>query len=691
MKQRRPQTWRGWIQWITFTMIVVQFWSCSSAQFRYSVFEEVQEGTIVGYIAKDLGIDKNTMRERTIRIVYGSTEPPFMVNQNEGVLYVDRKIDREEMCDRSKACVLNLKAVLQNPLEIHHISVEIMDVNDHAPFFPHNESVLEIFESALRGAKFQLQDARDADSGLLSVQQYKLSNNEHFRLEVKDRGEDRKTPILVLEKPLDRESVETHILLLTALDGGKPPKSGNMTIVVKVSDVNDNPPVFSQEIYTISLKENSPVGTTVIQINATDLDEGSNGEVIYSFGSHLDTQVHARFGLNSVTGVIVVTGTLDFEECSRYEIDVQASDKGAATLKTDKTVVINLVDMNDNEPEIEVTSFYHALPEDSKPGTTVALISLKDVDSGLNGKVMCYINKDLPFILTPLENNVYSLVTKSILDREKEFQYDVLVIAKDAGEISLSSEKNIPILVNDINDNIPEFHRNPYIFYLRENNTPGENIFSVSAGDNDEGSNAVISYSILRDKERSNIVTSFLNVNSETGEILALKSFDFEILKTFQFQVLATDSGTPSLSSNVTVKVFVLDQNDNAPVILYPLSSNGSAEGVEEIPRNIWIGVTAQFRYSVFEEVSDGTVVGNIAKDLGLDKTMLKERGIRIVYGSTEPPFMVKQDDGVLYVRSKIDREEICDRKKVCVIDIKTVLQNPLEIHHVAVEILDGP
>ncbi|MED6288817.1 hypothetical protein CHARACLAT_030189 [Characodon lateralis] len=591
MEQRRPETRRGRTKWITFVIILASFCYSSSAHFRYSVSEEVEEGTVVGNIAKDLGLDKSTLKDRGIRIVYGSTEPLFTVNQDDGVFYVDRKIDREEICDRSKVCVLDLKTVLQNPLEIHHVAVEILDVNDHSPVFPHNETTLEISESALPGAKFQLQDARDADSGLLSVQQYKLSNNPHFRLEVKDRGEGRKTPSLVLEKPLDRESVKNHVLLLTALDGGKPPRSGNMTIIVNVSDVNDNPPVFSQESYTVSLKENSPVGTTVIQVNASDLDEGPNGEVMYLLSNHMEARVLERFSLNPMTGVIVVTGALDFEECSRYEIDVQASDKGAATLKTDKTVVINLVDVNDNEPEIEVTSFSHALPEDSKPGTTVALISVKDADSGLNGKVMCHINNDLPFLLTPsLQNNMYSLVTKTVLDREQNSQYNVLIIAKDAGETSLSSENNIPVLVSDINDNIPEFYKNPYIFYITENNSPGEKLLSVSARDNDEGGNALISYLILRDKEGANTLTSFLNINSETGDIVALKSFDFETLKTFQFQVVASDSGSPSLSSNVTVNVFILDQNDNAPVILYPVSSNGSAEGVEEIPRNVNAG-----------------------------------------------------------------------------------------------------
>uniref|UniRef100_A0A3P9MWT9 Protocadherin 2 alpha a 15 n=1 Tax=Poecilia reticulata TaxID=8081 RepID=A0A3P9MWT9_POERE len=493
----------------------------------------------------------------------------FSINSVTGEIIVKGHVDFEEKDSYDIDIQASDKGSV--PLKTYKsVIIKITDVNDNPPVIEVASLSSAVSEDARPGTTVALISITDLDSGVNGkIISYVLSQNGHFRLEVKDRGEDRKTPSLVLEKPLDRESVKSHVLLLTALDGGKPPKSGNMTIVVNVSDVNDNPPVFSQESYIVSIKENSPPGTTVIQVSATDLDEGSNGEVMYSFGNHVDARVRERFSLNPVTGVIVVTGVLDFEECSRYEVDVQASDKGAATLKTDKTVVINVVDVNDNEPNIEVTSFSHAIPEDSKPGTTVALISVKDADSGLNGKVMCYINPDLPFLLTPsLQNNAYSLVTKTILDREKEARYNVRIIAKDAGETSLSSEKIIPVLVSDINDNMPEFHKHPYIFYLTENNTPGEKIFSVSAGDNDEGRNALVSYLILRDQEGTNIPTSFLNVNSETGDVVALKSFDFETLKTFQFRVVATDSGTPSLSSNVTVNVFILDQNDNAPKII---------------------------------------------------------------------------------------------------------------------------
>ncbi|XP_071377150.1 protocadherin alpha-7-like [Centroberyx affinis] len=591
MEQRGRLAWRQRRQLTAYMVALVTFWSGVSAQIRYSISEEVKEGTDVGNIAKDLGLDKTTLKDRAYRIVYGSTEPPFRVNQDDGILYVNRKIDREEVCDRSKVCLIDLKTVLENPLEVHYVAVEILDVNDHSPSFPENEKMLEIPESALSGARFQLQAARDADSGPLSVQQYKLSHNEHFRLEVKDRGEDRKTPSLVLQKPLDRESVKTHILLLTAVDGGKPPKSGSMRIIIDVFDVNDNPPVFTKDSYTVQLKENSPLGTTIIQVNATDLDEGSNGEVVYSLGNDVDAKVRARFDLNTLTGEITVAGVIDFEESGRYEIDIQASDKGTATLTTDKSVIINVVDVNDNAPEIEVTSFSRALPEDSKPGTTVALISVKDSDSGLNGKVMCFINQDVPFTLSPsLQNNMFSLVTKSALDREQQTNYDVTIVAKDAGEPSLSSEKTISIVVSDVNDNSPEFSLYPYTFYIYENNVPGDSVFSVKAFDRDEGDNALISYHILRDRGTENTLSSFVNINSENGDIFALKNFDFETLKTFQFHVVATDSGTPSLSRNVTVNVFILDQNDNAPVILYPVSANGSAEGVEEIPRNVNAG-----------------------------------------------------------------------------------------------------
>ncbi|XP_075338189.1 protocadherin alpha-3-like [Odontesthes bonariensis] len=576
---------------MTRCVAAVFLWSVVSAELRYSISEEVNKGAVVGNIVKDLGLDKSTLKTRKYRVVSGGADPLFHVNENDGILYVSRNIDREEVCAQSSICLINLKTVLENPLEVHNVAVEVLDINDHSPSFPETMKTLEISESALPGARFQLKPSRDPDSGFLSVQQYKLNQNDHFRLEVKDKGKDGKIPILVLQKALDREAAQSHSLVLTAFDGGKPPKSGVMNILVNVLDVNDNTPIFSKEIYSVVLKENVPVGTTVIQVNATDFDEGQNGEVVYSFGNSVSSSLFNIFEINQLTGEITIKGLVDYEENDKYEIEIQASDKGMAPLTTEKSVIVTIVDVNDNAPEIEVTSFSSSINEDSRPGTTVALISVNDFDSGLNGKVICLINEDVPFVLSSsLQDKMFSLVTKSPLDREKQPIYELTITAKDAGQPPLSSEKTITVVVSDVNDNSPEFSLSPYTFYVTEGNDPGASVFSVKAFDQDENNNALISYHIVRDGSENNKLASFLNINSETGDIVALKSFDFETLKTFKFHVVATDSGTPSLSSNVTVNVFILDQNDNAPVILYPVSSNGSAEGVEEIPRNVNAG-----------------------------------------------------------------------------------------------------
>nr|XP_040028860.1 protocadherin alpha-8-like isoform X18 [Gasterosteus aculeatus aculeatus] len=590
MEHIRLGTSRGKCRPTAFIVLIFLVWSRASAQLRYSIAEEIEAGAVVGNIAKDLGLDTSTLKERGCRIVESSKESFFHVNQDDGILYVDRIIDREKVCERGNVCLINLKTVLENPLEIHYVTVEVLDVNDHSPTFSTKDSRLEISESVLPGLRLQLQAAQDPDVGQFSVQEYKLNHNDHFRLEVKDRGKDGKIPVLVLLKTLDRETKKSHTLLLTALDGGKPCKSGTAEITVDVLDVNDNFPVFDQETYSLLLEENAPIGTTIIKVNASDLDEGSNGLIVYSLGKNVNSRIRDIFRADANTGEIIVQDLIDFELEESFIIDIQVSDKGTVPLSTDRTVIIKVIDLNDNPPEIEITSFSKSVLEDSRIGTTVALISVHDLDSGPNGQVSCLIRENVPFSISPsMQENMYAIVTKSPLDREEKHIYDMTIIAKDGGEPSFSSEKKINVVVSDVNDNRPQFTLSPYTLYITENNNPVAPVFKVSASDLDDSDNAQISYHIPRDSSRDNLGL-FLSINSENGDILALKSFDFETFKTFQFQVVATDSGTPSLSSNVTVHVFILDQNDNAPIILYPLSSNGSAEGVEEIPRNVNAG-----------------------------------------------------------------------------------------------------
>uniref|UniRef100_A0A665UM32 Protocadherin 2 alpha a 15 n=1 Tax=Echeneis naucrates TaxID=173247 RepID=A0A665UM32_ECHNA len=543
MEQREQGAPKEQWRWIAFIVSFILLWSRASAQIRYSIAEEVKDGTVVGNLAKDLGLEMKALKDRGCRIVD---------DENDGVLYTSHKIDREEVCKESTVCLINLKTVLENPLEVHYVAVEIMDLNDHSPTFPEKTKRLEISESALPGAKYQLQNAQDPDAGTNSVQQYKISQNAYFRLEIKDRGRDGKTPILQLQRQLDRENKGHHKLLLTAVDGGHPPKTGTVEIYIDVLDVNDNMPVFTKDTYTAVLQENAPVGTTVIQVNATDLDDGTNGEVVYSFGSDVKGKIRELFDINYITGEIVVKGLVDFEEQDSYDIDIQASDKGNIPFRTDKSVIIKIGDSNDNPPEIEVASLSSAVSEDSRPGTTVALIGISDLDSGINGKIIGSLSEDTPFALTPsIQDNMFAVVTKALLDREQKSRYGITIIAKDAGEPPLTSEKTISVFVSDTNDNRPEFSQSPYTFYITENNPTGASVFSVRASDRDEGDNALISYRIFRNASNENKLTSFLSINSETGDISALKSFDFERVKTFHFHVVASDSGSPSLSTLV--------------------------------------------------------------------------------------------------------------------------------------------
>ncbi|XP_046715381.1 protocadherin alpha-8-like isoform X9 [Silurus meridionalis] len=581
--QRRK--WQTYWVFLSFSLWM-HFTEQGSAHIRYSIQEEANLGTVVGNIAKDLGFDVSTLLDRRLRLVSGSKDARFELNQNNGVLSIHEKIDREEICDGTSMCWINLKFIVEKPLEIHYVEVEVTDVNDHSPSFTDGEQLIEMSESTLPGEEIQLHPACDPDSGVNTIRLYKLSHSEHFELVLRENGKEGQIPILKLRKSLDREQQKRHNLILTAIDGGTPTRSGSINISVNVLDENDNRPKFSQELYSVTVEENAQIGASVFKVHATDLDEGINGNITFSFAKNLDKRLYNTFEIDANTGDVTVKGDVNFESTDTFRAIIVASDKGQPPKTSNCRVVIKVVDINDNKPEIDITSLSDMVPENSKIGTVIYIISVTDKDSGDNGKVVCSTLDNVPFELKPsFKENMYSLVIGAQLDREHVSQYEITIKATDLGQPPLFSLKTIHVKILDVNDNNPKFPQNPLDLYLLENNYPSASIFSVSATDIDEHENAAITYQIIERGEQN--IASFLNINSETGVIYALKSFDYEVVKTFQFHVLATDSGTPSLSSNVTVNVFILDQNDNAPVILYPVSANGSAEGVEEIPRNV--------------------------------------------------------------------------------------------------------
>ncbi|XP_037313527.2 protocadherin gamma-A1-like [Pungitius pungitius] len=554
-------------------------------QFSYSIPEELAKGSLVGNIARDLGLDGKRILSGRARIYTGDSVQYIELNRERGILVIKERIDREGLCRQTTPCALHFQITLENPLELFPVTVEITDINDNVPLFQNEDRRFEISESAVIGSKFMLEKAIDPDIGLNGLQKYTLKPSDNFMLKLQSQSDGSKKVEMILQKSLDREKQQHISLLLTAEDGGEPQRTGTMHIHVTVLDANDNAPVFTKSVYKASIIENSAIGTLVTKVSASDADQGSNGEVIYVIGNRIDT-VSKLFHINS-EGEVILDGPVDYEKEKNYHIDIEAIDQGG--LSDSSKMIIDVIDVNDNSPVVNIISTSSSVQEDSAPKTVIALMSVNDPDPDTNGKVNCVINQDIPFEIKFTSNHFYSLVTERELDRETDSAYNITVTCSDEGVPSLSSSVTLTLQISDVNDNSPVFERSSYEAYIVENNTPGLSIFTVKARDADWNQNARVSY-ILEDSSVNGVpVSSYVSVSADGGVIHAVRSFDYEQIKVFHFRVKAQDGGSPPLSSNVTVKVLIQDQNDNPPQVLYPVQTGGSLVA-EMVPRSADVG-----------------------------------------------------------------------------------------------------
>ncbi|XP_015250322.1 PREDICTED: protocadherin gamma-A11-like isoform X4 [Cyprinodon variegatus] len=572
------------LRWLLFLCVFVA--EIAFSQVRYSIPEEMSTGSVVGNIIQDLGLDVKRLKSGRARIFTEDGSEYIGLNREKGTLVVTKRIDREELCKQVSPCSLHFQIILENPMELHRIDVEITDINDNAPFFTKKEFSFQISESASPGARFSIESAGDPDVAQNTIQTYKLDPTDHFKLNILSRSDGSKYIDMVLHAMLDREKKEEHKLTLTALDGGNPQKSGSVKINVVVMDANDNAPIFSQSVYRVNVPENAPKGPPIVRVSATDNDKGANQEVTYSFSQHTNT-ASSLFHINPQTGEITLADELDYEKAKHYEIDIEATDKGG--LSDTSKVLIEVSDLNDNAPIISIISLSNPIPEDAALNTVIAMINIKDLDSGKNGQVRCFISPGLPFKITTTTPNFYSLVSDDTLDRETYPEYNITLTAVDQGLPSFSVNKTITLRISDINDNPPIFPQSSFTAVVSENNSPGMSVLSVKASDKDHGNNARISY-FLEDTQLNGLpASSYFSVNAESGEILALRSFDYEQLKELNIRVKAQDGGSPPLSSNVSVKIQIQDQNDNPPQVLYPVQTSGSVVA-EMVPRSADVG-----------------------------------------------------------------------------------------------------
>ncbi|XP_071780873.2 protocadherin-16-like [Centroberyx gerrardi] len=525
--------------------------------------EEQPAGTIVGDISAGLPP--------------GITASVYFISDHEGTgvgsdLDIDEStgiIKTAKVLDRELRDRYNFIAVTMTGVTVE-VTIRVNDINDHAPSFSKRRATFKIPEQTAIGTRFPLEPAVDADKAQLTTQGYLIKDGnvgQAFTLETRRGSNEVLYLDLVVNAILDREKRSTYTLSLEAFDGGSPKRTDQMTLDITVQDINDNAPVFNQSRYHAIISENLQPGSNILQVFATDVDEGDNGMVLYEINRR-QSDPDRYFVVNSRTGIITLNKPLDFEMRRVHELVIQAQDNATQPEVTNAFVTIHVRDYNDNQPTMTIIFLSEdgspRISEGAQPGQYVARISVTDPDYGEYANVNVSLEGgDGKFALTTKDNIIYLICVDQILDREERDTYELRVMATDSGTPPLRAESSFTIQVIDVNDNPPLFDQPVYRQVIPEVVFPGSFVLQVTARDKDQGPNGDISYSILRDQGSH---SNWFSIDTVTGIITTLSQLDYEKNPKPSVTVVATDSGKPPLSSTAVVNIILQDINDNEPV-----------------------------------------------------------------------------------------------------------------------------
>lgn len=586
--QRKATVWSSAPLQLALLLLALEH-GASGKTLKYKVYEEQKVGTVIARLKEDVSAvlpklpSSLSFRFRVMQL--GGT-PLLAVREDDGQISIGTRIDREKLCEKNSNCSIEFDVVTlpTEYLQLFHVEVEVLDINDNSPHFARAIVPIEISESASVGTRIPLDGAVDADVGENSLHTYSLTANNFFKIDVRTRTDGAKYAELVVMRELDREVQASYQLQLTASDNGVPPKSGSTLLKISISDSNDNSPAFDEQAYAINLLENSPLGTLIIDLNATDPDEGTNGKIVYSFSSHVSPKILETFKIHPENGHITLIKKVDYETGASYELDVQAQDLGPNSIPGLCKIVVKVVDVNDNKPEININLMTPGkeevayISEGAPVDTFIALVRVDDIDGGLNGEVVCRLHGHGHFRLQKTHEKNYMILTNVSLDREKRSEYSLTVIAEDRGSPSLSTIKHFTVQVLDENDNPPCFEKSRYEVFKSENNSPGAYLMTVVASDPDLGTNGQVTYTIVDTVVQDSPISTYVTIDPSNGAIYALRSFDHEDVSRIAFTVQARDGGNPAQSANASILLTVLDENDNPPIIHSPSLRNHTAE-----------------------------------------------------------------------------------------------------------------